>query len=156
MYFSSKLSVSINFQFVRIAIWKSNLTHSGLVTPYADIDLGQHCFRWWLAAWWHQIIIWINVDLSLMESYQPNEYLVPPSSTESYLGLNHPDPLSPYLPAPHPCQHPGNLQRQCYVPESAYAWQNPAKKFSMSTLTYSVAQWISHTKLIRNCRPVIY
>ena len=27
------------------------LTHCGQVTPYGDIDLGQHWLRWWLAAW---------------------------------------------------------------------------------------------------------
>ena len=31
--------------------------------PYGDIDLGQHWFRQWLAAWRHQAITWTNVDL---------------------------------------------------------------------------------------------
>ena len=40
------------------------LTHCGIVKPYNDIELGQHWFRYWLVAWWHQAITWINVDLS--------------------------------------------------------------------------------------------
>ena len=40
------------------------LTHLGLVTPYGDIDLGPCWLRWWLTAWWHQAIIWTNIDLS--------------------------------------------------------------------------------------------
>ena len=29
----------------------SILTHCGLVTPFVDIDLGQHLLREWLVAW---------------------------------------------------------------------------------------------------------
>ena len=32
----------------------NELTHYGLVMPYGIIYLGQLCFRWWLAACWHQ------------------------------------------------------------------------------------------------------
>ena len=39
------------------------LTHCGLVTPYGDKDLGQYWLKLWLIAWWHQAIIWTNVDL---------------------------------------------------------------------------------------------
>ena len=39
------------------------LTHCALMTPYGDIDLGQHWLRQWLVAWWHQAIAWTNVDL---------------------------------------------------------------------------------------------
>ena len=46
----------------------SDLSLSGLVTPYGDIGLGQHWFRWWLVAWWHQAITWTNVDLSSVSS----------------------------------------------------------------------------------------
>ena len=42
----------------------NKLTHSGLVTPYGDRDLGQHWLRYWLVAWRHQAITWANVDLS--------------------------------------------------------------------------------------------
>ena len=38
------------------------LTHCGV------INLGQHWFRWWLAAWRHQAITWTNVDLSSVRS----------------------------------------------------------------------------------------
>ena len=40
----------------------------GLVMPNGDIDLGQHWFRKWLVAWWHQAITWTNVDLSSSRS----------------------------------------------------------------------------------------
>ena len=39
-------------------------THSSLVTPYGDRDLGHHWLRWWLVAWQQQAITWINVDWS--------------------------------------------------------------------------------------------
>ena len=39
-----------------------SLTHCGLVTPYGDMELGQHCLRQWLVAWRHQAITWTNVD----------------------------------------------------------------------------------------------
>ena len=45
-----------------------NLTHCGLVTPYGDIDTGQHWFRQWLLVWRHQTITWTNVDLSSVKS----------------------------------------------------------------------------------------
>ena len=32
--------------------------------PYSITKLGQHWFREWLVAWWHQVITWTNVDLS--------------------------------------------------------------------------------------------
>ena len=38
--------------------------HCGLVTPYGDIDLGQHWFRYWLVAWWHRTVAWTTVALS--------------------------------------------------------------------------------------------
>ena len=41
------------------------ITHSGLVTPYGDIDLGQHWLRQWLVAWQHQAITRSNDDFSL-------------------------------------------------------------------------------------------
>ena len=40
------------------------LTYWGLVTPFGDIDLGQHWLREWLVTWRHQDITWSNVDLS--------------------------------------------------------------------------------------------
>ena len=45
------------------------LTHWGLVTPYGDVDLGQHWLRQWLVAWRHQAITWTNVDLSSDKSH---------------------------------------------------------------------------------------
>ena len=44
------------------------LTHGGLMTPYGDMELGQHWLRWWLVAWRHQAITWTNVDLSSVRS----------------------------------------------------------------------------------------
>ena len=44
------------------AVYICPLTHCGLVTPYGDIDLGQHSSRQWLVAWQHQAITWTNVD----------------------------------------------------------------------------------------------
>ena len=38
------------------------------MTPYGDIDLGQHWFRQWLVAWRHQAITRTNVDLSSVKS----------------------------------------------------------------------------------------
>ena len=43
------------------------LTHCGLVTPYGDIDLGQHWVRQWLVFWRHQAITWTNVYFSLVK-----------------------------------------------------------------------------------------
>ena len=34
------------------------------MTTYGIGDPGQHWFRQWLIAWWHQAIAWTNVDLS--------------------------------------------------------------------------------------------
>ena len=34
--------------------------------PYGDIDGDQCLLRQWLAAWWHQTIIWIIIDFSLV------------------------------------------------------------------------------------------
>ena len=47
--------------------WEA-LTLFGLVTPYGDINVGQHWFRYWLVAWRHQAIIWTNIDLSSVRS----------------------------------------------------------------------------------------
>ena len=51
--------------------------HCGLLTPYGDIELGQHWLRQWLVAWRHHAITWANVDLSrfnniLHETLQPS------------------------------------------------------------------------------------
>ena len=43
---------------------RTALTHCGLVTPYCHLYPCQHWFRYWLVAWWHQAITWINFDLS--------------------------------------------------------------------------------------------
>ena len=43
-----------------------SLTHSGLLMPNGDIDLGQHCLRYWFVARWHQAITWTNVDISFV------------------------------------------------------------------------------------------
>ena len=44
---------------------KYSLKQISLLWP-SDRDLGQHWLRYWLAAWWHQAITWINVDFSLV------------------------------------------------------------------------------------------
>ena len=57
---------------LEITLWKllsqlsgtNELTHCGLVTPYGDMELGQHWLRQWLVAWRHQAITWTNVDSS--------------------------------------------------------------------------------------------
>ena len=54
-----------NFRMTRVNV---KLTHCGLVTPYGDIDLGQHWLRKWLVAWRHQAINWTNVGWSSVKS----------------------------------------------------------------------------------------
>ena len=44
------------------------LTHFGLVTPYGDIDLGQHWLRQWHVVWRHQAITWANIDSSSVKT----------------------------------------------------------------------------------------
>ena len=51
-----------------ILVWFFTLTHWGLVTPFGDIDPGQHWLRQWLVALQHQAITWANVDLSSVRS----------------------------------------------------------------------------------------
>ena len=51
---------------IHIIMANVSSTHCGLVTPYGEVDLGQHGFRQWLVAWRHQAITWANVDVSLM------------------------------------------------------------------------------------------
>ena len=41
----------------------SHLTHCGQVTPYVNIERGQHLLRWWVDAWRHQVVTWTNVEL---------------------------------------------------------------------------------------------
>ena len=43
------------------------LTHSGLLTPHADTELGQNWLRSWFAAWRHQAITLTNADFSLVK-----------------------------------------------------------------------------------------
>ena len=38
------------------------------MTPYDNVDIGQHWLRKWLAAWRHQAITWTIVDLSSVRS----------------------------------------------------------------------------------------
>ena len=53
------------------------LTHWGLVTPYGDMDLGQHWLKLWLVAWRRQAISWTNVDWKTLASntYQFFRYI---------------------------------------------------------------------------------
>ena len=41
-----------------------DLTHFVLITPYGDLNLGQHWLRSWFVAWLHQAISWNIVDYS--------------------------------------------------------------------------------------------
>ena len=38
------------------------------MTPYGDIDLGQHWLRCWFVAWRHRYITWTNTDASSVKS----------------------------------------------------------------------------------------
>ena len=61
--FAALIQVLAKIHFLKVA-----LTHCGLVMPYGCRDLGQHWFRKWLVAWWHQAITWTNVDMSSLRS----------------------------------------------------------------------------------------
>ena len=70
-----------------------SLTHCGIETPYGDIGLTQHWFRWWLAACRHQAINLTNVDLSSARSSENHQTTIsqeiaPPSITEFSLKIN--------------------------------------------------------------------
>ena len=49
-------------------VYLYRLSHCGLVTPYGDMELGQHWLRLWRVAWRHQAITWTNIDLSSVRS----------------------------------------------------------------------------------------
>ena len=53
---------AVKFRKFVVNYTKNISTHWGLVTPYGDVDLGQHWLRYWLVAWRHQAITWTNVD----------------------------------------------------------------------------------------------
>ena len=49
--------VPCNWHLSQMMIYhRRTLNHCGLVTPYGNMDLGQHWLRLWLVAWWHQAI----------------------------------------------------------------------------------------------------
>ena len=58
----------ISIHVMNADMWEVALTHCSLPTSYNDLDEGQHWFRQWLVAWWHQDIAWTNVDLSSVGS----------------------------------------------------------------------------------------
>ena len=62
VHLKKKVSIVSGFQAIR----QIYSTHCGLVTPYVNIDLGQHWLKQWLGAWWHQAMTWNNVDFSLL------------------------------------------------------------------------------------------
>ena len=62
-YFTMGFSIHIGSQWVC-----RSFTHCGLVTPYDDMELGQHWLRYWLVAWWHQAITRTNVDWASVKS----------------------------------------------------------------------------------------
>ena len=63
---SNKLSVFCCKVWVKN--WMPLFTQCGLEMPYDNSDLCQHWLRYWLFAWWHIAIIWINVDSPSGES----------------------------------------------------------------------------------------
>ena len=63
-------------------------------SSYGDIDLGQHCFSWWLVAWRHQAITWTNVDFDFSSLRNSDIHLMAvsqempqPSTTEIILKI---------------------------------------------------------------------
>ena len=69
------------------------LTHCGLMTPYGNIELGQHWLKERLVAWQHQAITWANVDLSYVMSHDIHLRAIlqeiPPTSTKINLKITH-------------------------------------------------------------------
>ena len=52
---------------INVMKWYLSMKFNKLIVvrwPYSDIDLGQHCLRYWIVACWLQAITWTNVDLS--------------------------------------------------------------------------------------------
>ena len=70
-YFTVSAQTNILYEeieLLKLLLCPSELNHCCLLTPYGDINLGQHWLRLWLAAWRHQAITWTNVDLSSVRS----------------------------------------------------------------------------------------
>ena len=65
MYFFSYclFDTTITTKIEKLTHCDMRLTHWGLVTPYDDIDMGQHWLQQWLAAWRHQAINRTNIEL---------------------------------------------------------------------------------------------
>ena len=55
-----------------MACWLMAQSYSGWVTPYGDIDLDQHWFRWWLVGWRHEAECWPIIDRVLWHSLKIN------------------------------------------------------------------------------------
>ena len=66
LYFS--MTITCFFCFIWKEIWEHNLIQCGPVMPNGITELDQQWFRLWLVVWWHQTIIWTNVDLSSVTS----------------------------------------------------------------------------------------
>ena len=49
-----------------LILWGGHIMYFTLLCPSDINNLGQHWFRSWLVAWWHQAITWTNVDLPRM------------------------------------------------------------------------------------------
>ena len=56
-------------EFTYEKITSNGLTCYGLLTPYGEINLGQHWLAQWLVACLHQAISWSLIDLSLIGFY---------------------------------------------------------------------------------------
>ena len=73
-------------------ICKSYL-NSPLLTPYGVTDHGQHWFRSWLGAKWHQAKTWTNVDfLSMWNSYDRYTWNFQISNAKMCLKIRHAKP----------------------------------------------------------------
>ena len=64
------------------------------MTPFDEINLGQHWLRKWLVAWWHQAITWNNDDLSSVKSSDVHIIVIAqekpqPSITKFSLKINN-------------------------------------------------------------------
>ena len=52
------------------------------MAPLGNTDLGQHWFRLWLGAWWHQTITWTNVDFLSVCSNANHLRVIPQEMTQ--------------------------------------------------------------------------
>ena len=63
---NSFMVLSSETQSIHNGILSSRLSHSGLVIPYGDPNLGHDWMRQWHVAWEYQAITWTNIDFLLV------------------------------------------------------------------------------------------